>query len=460
MKKFYIIAVFSIALTIALSDALPAASAMTDLDITARAALLAEANSGKILYEKNIDIKTAPGGITKVMTLLLAAEAVENGRIMLNEPVAASESALNGVKENELKQALRPGEVMPFKDLLHCAFLAASDGACNIIAERLSGSIESFTEEMNRKAALLGCGGTHFTNAFGSADDGGYTTARDQYLILSEARRHRLFSEIAGTLAYRTESTNLSTGRSLYNHNIMLRNNNSCYYRYCLGGMTDASPENGYSIASYAKNDDMDLIAVVFGAAPAAEAEGAAETQSYSAAKRLFEWGFSSFSWQTVADKTAVAATARVTMAKSADSVGLQPSESIRILTRSDLAPEDVKKEIVIYGQADGKELSAPLSKGDILGEMAVSVDGTPCGKVLLVAARDIRLNSAKYIKKELSNTFSDFWVQFGMFVFLMLIAWYVRLILRDRKARCENQRRLDEVKKKLIEERKRQVIR
>lgn len=458
MKKLYIIVVFLAALTIALSDALPAASALTAPDITAQAALLAEANSGKILYEKNVDIKTAPGGITKIMTLLLAAEAVENGRITLDDRVTASESALKGVKGNALKQPLLPGEVMRYKDLLYCVCLAASDAACNIIAERLSGSVENFTAEMNQKAALLGCGGTHFADACGSSDDGGYTTARDQYLILSEARRCRLFLEVADTLSYRTESTNLSTGRSIYNFNIMLRNNNNCYCRYCLGGMTDASPQNGSSIASYAKKKDMELIAVVFGAGTAKGAEGTAKVQSYWAAKQLFEWGFSNFSWQTVVDKTTIEATARVTMAKSMDSVGVQPLESIRIMTRSDLTPEDVKKEIIIYGLADGKELTAPFRKGDTLGEMTVSIDGMPYGKVLLVAAQDIRLNSAEYIKKQLGRTFSDFWVQFGIFVLFACIAWYIRMILQDKRSRCENQRKIDDIKRKLIEERKSRV--
>ena len=105
---------------------------------------------------------------------------------------------------------IQPGETMTLGDLMYCAMLGSANEACNIIAVHISGSLSAFVEDMNERAAELGCTGTHFTNTHGLPDADHYTTARDFTLITREAMSHDLFFEISGTVSYTVPATNMS----------------------------------------------------------------------------------------------------------------------------------------------------------------------------------------------------------------------------------------------------------
>ena len=345
---------------------------------------------------------------------------------------------------------------MRLRDLLYYACIASSGEACRIISEHVSDSAGAFTALMNAEAASLGCDNSHFTNADGTADPDQYTTAWDQYLILREAVKHTLFLEIAGTLKYKTVSSSVYPGRIIDNTNRMLYGNSAVFNKYCVAGKADASSDNKSSFISCAKSGNRTLICVIFYAA-GADAEGKpAEGRSYYEAKSLIEWGFTSFAWYTVLNKDDVVARENVKLASGTDSVELQPQETITILTRADLAPGDIKREVILYGKDAGKTVTAPVKAGDILGQITVTIDGVVRGRTNLVAARDIRLNTVEFLKLRVTSTLSDFWVQCGVGVLVLLIIGYIVLISINGKARRKKRREIEAIKKSLIDDRRR----
>lgn len=458
MRKFNIFTVFLITVVIAATLALPTVMALPDPEFASEAVLLVETKSGKILYEKNKDMHVAPGSITNVMTLLLAAEAVEDGQVDLDDDITASETFLDGIGTDDETQKIKPGEILRFEDLLFCAYLASANDACNILAEAIDGSISSFVNRMNEKAKTLGCEDTLFINTGGFNDPGQYTSSWDQYLIFKEAIAHPLFLRIARTVSCTINATDYSPKRSFINSNGMLQSKSAYFYKYCIAGQTGSPSENNNSLVAYSKNSSLSLISIIFGA-KSVEEDGYINDQSFVEAIRLFEWGFTSFVWQDIIKKNEVAVTEKIALAKGTDVIELKPFETLTILARSDLKANDIVKDVVIFEQANGKGLFAPVKEGDILGEITVYVSGELNGKVNLVAADTVELDTTQFIKVQISKTLSELWVQVIIYLLIVLIGIYIWLVIRDRRVRREKKRKLDEIKKKIIEERQRPRI-
>ena len=193
MKKFNIFIVFLAVVTSVAVSVTPAARALDDPEIQAGSALMVEINTGKILYQKNKDDRAAPGGTAKVMTLLLAVEAIEDGRASLLDTVTPSETFLDGIGEDDDVLGIKSGETMKLQDLLYGAYIASGNDACNIVAEHLAGDIETFVRWMNSKARQLGCSETKFSDPSGLDALEQYTTPWDQYLIFNDARQASAF---------------------------------------------------------------------------------------------------------------------------------------------------------------------------------------------------------------------------------------------------------------------------
>lgn len=450
MRKLYIFAALMTALTILFPLLMPPAAALDVPDVPAEAGLLIEAGTGLILYEKDMNKKVAPGGIVKVMTLLIAIRAVENETADLEDSVTATASALNTTGSEGGVLNIGEGETMSLKDLMHFAYIASDANACNIIAEHIAGSPGAFAMMMNDEARRLGCSDTRFTNADGAPDSEQYTTAWDQCLIMREAVQHILFTQIAGTLTYRAPA------RVVENSNLMLYGSGSFFNKYCVAGKTDdmAAPGDKSSFIACAKNGSMTLICVVFGTDETSSGGETAAERSYLETKQLFDWGFSSFAWYTVLDQADIVAQDSVELARETDTVELRPQETITVLARADVTAEDIRREIVLFGQAEGKTLTAPVAEGTILGEIRIYIDGHFRGQSKLVAAYDIGLDRAAFLKTRVSETLDNFWVQAGAAFLVLLLAGYIVLIIRDIKKRRNKKRKLEETKKKLIEER------
>jgi len=318
-------------------------SAASDPDIQANAVLLMENISGTELYAKNADARIYPASTTKIMTALLVMEAIENGTIAENDSVILSENIYEGCDGGSTAD-LQVGEILSVGDLLRCALIASANEASNALAEYLNGSASSFVSKMNEKAAALGCKDTHFNNCHGMPDENHYTTARDLFYIFREAYSHDLFKTIIKTVSYTVPATEQSESRTLSSTNRLINGDSADYNKYCLGGKTGYTDAAGYCLVSQANDGVMDLTAVVMGCSSVTLENGNTEVQSFSETNRLYDWGFSSFSYRTVLSTGDLIGEVPVAMGDGADSVILRPENSVTFFLDNDMDISSLKK--------------------------------------------------------------------------------------------------------------------
>ncbi len=251
----------------------------SDLSLEAGAAVLMEAETGKILYSKNPTEKMYPASITKVLTTLIA---LEKGN--LQDTITFSAETLNAVEQGSSRVGVEAGETCTLEDALHCVMLASGNDTAAGVAEHIAGSVSAFVDMMNEKAAELGCTNTHFTNPHGLPDENHYTTAQDMALIVQAAVKNPHFADIAGDLSYNMPATNKCEAREIWQHHKMMYPSGQYYYEGILWGKTGYTSVALNTLVTAAKKNDITLLTVVL------KCPGAAYTYTNSAA--LFDYGF------------------------------------------------------------------------------------------------------------------------------------------------------------------------
>ena len=211
----------------------PQALALEDPDIRAKAAILVDADSGTVLYDKNIHQELPMASITKVMSALLVLEAVDRGQLRMDQGITATESAMKGMVEDGSTADIKVGETLTVEQLLYCMLVISANETCNILGEAVAGSVDAFVEQMNQRAQELGCQNTHFANTTGLTQSGHYSSAWDIYLITREAMKHDDFMTIVNTKAYTVPATNMTdTERELHSTNALISNWRMTGYLY------------------------------------------------------------------------------------------------------------------------------------------------------------------------------------------------------------------------------------
>ena len=227
--------------------------------VTAKSAILMDANSGEILYSKNINTKRYPASITKIMTTLVAIENCKS----LYETVTYSEHAINSIEPGSSQIYILPGEKLTLEESLYAIMLESANEACNGVAEHIGGSIEGFVDMMNAKAKEIGCTNTHFMNPNGLHNDDHYVTAHDMALITKTALSNPTFRKIASTISYTIPSTNKQKQqRPLWNHHKMVKKT-MFNFDGVEGGKTGFTVMARNTLVTWAKRDGLELICVV-----------------------------------------------------------------------------------------------------------------------------------------------------------------------------------------------------
>ena len=217
-------------------------------------AILIEATTGKILFEKDKDKKMAPASMTKIMTMLLTMEALESGKISLDEDVLISE---NAQKMGGTQIYVEAGSNVKVEDLIKGIGIASANDAAVALAEKLGGAVENFIKMMNEKAKELGCKNTNFVNVHGLDDDNHLTTARDMSIMARELLKHE---EILNYTSIYEEFLNKPDGTRTWmvNTNKLIK-----YYNGLDGLKTGFTKKAGYCLTATAKRNGMRLISVV-----------------------------------------------------------------------------------------------------------------------------------------------------------------------------------------------------
>ncbi|MCI2057684.1 MAG: D-alanyl-D-alanine carboxypeptidase [Oscillibacter sp.] len=398
-----------------------AAKQIPDPAVDARAALLVDEKTGAVLYAKNEHEELYPASLTKIMTCLLVLRAVAEGKLSLDQQITAPAEAFRNLDKDGSTANIKVGETLSVENLLYCLMVVSANEAANILAVTVGGDVDTFVDSMNAEAEKLGCKNTHFANAIGLQDSRHYTSAWDLYLITKEAMTHKAFMTICDTADIVIPATNLSAERHLYTTNYLLSNWRAHGYKYANahGVKTGSTSDAGHCLVSTASKNGKAFISVVLGAQRIVGSNGVANVKSFSETSRLFEWGFSNFSYQTVLTANDMLASMPVTLSKKADSVALHPTEDVEILMPSALQPEDLARTI----RFEKKSAEAPVKKGEKLAEVTLSYDGTVYATVPLVSVAEVLPSRSLLILHQVRIFFEKPLVRVLGVVLLLLIA-------------------------------------
>ena len=446
MKKFRFLP-FLLALSLLCLAAFGSAYAVETPTVAAKAAILAERNTGDVLFEYNADAQLPIASTTKIMTAMLAIEACERGDISLDDMVTVSATSQFDLVEDGSSQGIVPGEVISVKDLLYCALVASANEACNILAEHVSGDVSTFLTLMNTRALELGCSNTHFSNTHGLPDDTHYSSARDLYLIARHAMTLETFASICRTPSYTVPATNITGSRSFNSTNKLLTDESGLYgYEYANGIKTGSTSAAGLCLVSSATKDDVDLICVVLGAEAALQEDGSYLSENFTESRKLFQWGFDNFSWQEILTTSDLVTEVPVYLGSGADTVVLRPAESVSAYLPNDFDASLLQQKVTLYND-DGSEnfsVTAPVAAGDELGEMTLEYGDYSSGPIKLVANRGIELSKLRYMSVQIKQTLGKPVVKLIIVLIALLVVAYIVFVIlynRRRKQRREAMR-------------------
>ncbi|PKM47530.1 MAG: D-alanyl-D-alanine carboxypeptidase [Firmicutes bacterium HGW-Firmicutes-8] len=339
------------------------AGAQPVIQTTAESAVLMDAATGKILFSKNPDKELPPASVTKVMTLLVALEAVDKGKAKLTDKVETSENASN---MGGSQIYLEPGEGMPLKTLLISIAVGSANDACVAVAEYIAGSHEAYVKMMNDKAAELGLKHTKFINAYGLPAKGHYTSAGDLAVMMREAVKYPLFNEMTKIKRY-----------DLRNGKFILNNTNKLlwWYRGAEGGKTGWTNEAMYCLASTAKRDNLKLIAVVM-ATPEPRSH-------FRESMKLYNYGFAQYEAVPIAGSGQSMGKVRVGQG-TVDWIDLAAKHNISAVVKKG------QKDTVTHQISIEPIIKAPVAKGQVLGAVTVYENKKEVLKVDLVSTKEI----------------------------------------------------------------------
>ena len=407
-----------------------------DWEVAAKAALLIDPDTEEILYARNIHERLYPASLTKVMTALLVLEAVDSGRIAMDTVLTASQTAIDNLPPDGSNAGIKVGEEMTVEQLLYCILVVSANEACDILAEGVSGSIDAFVDAMNAKAQAIGCEDTHFANTSGLQDGNHYTTAWDLYRITREAMKHEMFMPLCNTKVIEIPATNLSGPRTYYTTNYLLSPMRATGYVYqgAEGIKTGSTSDAGYCLISTATRSGRSLLSVVLGAEAVTLENGDRQVQSFSETIKLFDWGFDEFSRQVILGTDELIDEVPVALSQEQNAVKVHPAQEIERLIPNDKdIAADIQREVTLVEGVD-----APVTKGQVLGEITLRCGDTVYGTVDLLADEDVSASRLLVFRRDLVLFFQRTSVRIAIGAVLALIVLIIilRLTVFNRRRR------------------------
>lgn len=349
-------------------------------------AILVEMSTGKVLYEKDADTKKAPASMTKIMSMILIMDAIDNGKLKLDDNVLISENASS---MGGSQVYLNTGETYKVKELLKSIAIASANDAVVAMAEKVWGTEEKFVSMMNEKCMELGCTNTNFVNPHGLDDENHYSSARDMALMgLYLVKNHPEvleYTSIYEDYLQRPDGSNTW----LVNTNKLVR-----FYKDVDGLKTGFTGEAGYCLTSTAKKNNMRLVSVVMGV-------DTSDNRTSDTVK-LLNYGFNSYKLRTIYKKDKVIDEVRVEKGKK---------ESVKIILMNDATElmnvNDKDKNYTLNVKLD--KLVAPIKKGNKVGivEIVDNEGNIICNVGITLKEDVLKANLWDYFKKNFNTTLS-----------------------------------------------------
>ncbi|MEH7822444.1 D-alanyl-D-alanine carboxypeptidase family protein [Bacillus altitudinis] len=331
----------------------PGEKQTSELAHEAKSAILMERDTGKVLYNKNSDEKLAPASMTKIMTMLLIMEAIDQGKLKMTDKVRTSDHAAS---MGGSQIFLEPGEEMTVKDMLKGIAIASGNDASVAMAEHIAGSEEQFVEQMNKKAKELGLTSTVFQNPTGLPEKDHYSTAHDMAKMAKELLKYEEITKFTGVYEdYLRQNTDKKFW--LVNTNRLIK-----FYPGVDGVKTGFTGEAKYCLTASAKKGNMRVIAVVFGASTPKDRN--------AQVVKMLDYAFSQYTTHPLYKRGQDVAEIKVSKGKK-KKIQLVTSEPISLLTKKGENVDQIKKEIKLT-----QDVTAPFSKGTKLGTIILKKDG------------------------------------------------------------------------------------
>ena len=337
------------------------------VELTAASAMLLEAETGTVIFEKNADEQRPVASVTKLMTLLLCMEELEAGRLSLEDKVTVSQNAAGQIGSQALLDA---GAAYPLKDLLHATIIASANDAAVALAEHMAGTEADFAVLMNQRAQELGMTNTCYVNATGLPVDGQHTTARDVALLACEICRHPMYFDHA---AVWMDTLTHPSGRTtdLTNTNRLIR-----FYEGCDGLKTGSADDSRYCLAATAQKDEMRLIAIVLGV-PNSQTR-------FDEARAMLDYGFAGYRRIHLLNKGDLLGKYAPVHLGMAEQVEAAVGSGVSMLLKA-----GQEKQLALEVELP-QQVEAPVSEGQTIGMVRVLLNGQVIAKVPAVAAQSV----------------------------------------------------------------------
>ncbi len=380
-----------------------------------------------VLYELNPDERIYPASTVKLMTGILAMEALGGTP---DKSITVTAEMLNKVVGNNM--GLKVGEVVTAKDMLYGLLLNGANDAAQVLAVTVSGSVEDFVDAMNDKAQYLGAYNTFYTNPTGMHSDAMITTVADTALIAKYAYSLPGFTEITSLSKYVMEATNKSDYRNLYNRNGQISRFYEPSYLYSgsLGLNAGYTKQSGYCLVSVAQRDELTYLCVIMNAGSTDDA-----IYSYENGKRLLDFAFASYGYVEVLSQKQRICELPVSLSSTVDYVTLTPAKSIIRYLPIDYDPDQLQIAYSTYAEV----LEAPVQESAVYGTVAVYYEGEIVGTADLIATASVTRSEFLHLLKQIKDFTSG---RFFRAVIVFIILFTVVYILFEAHRREMQMRR------------------
>lgn len=350
--------------------------------VTAKSCVLMDLNSGDILLAKNENEKLPPASITKIMTLILCFEAIDNGTLTLDEKVTAS---TNASKKGGSQIWLKENESMTVHELLKATIIASANDACTALGEKIAGDEEAFVAMMNDRAKELGLKNTNFENCSGLDDtaENHYSSALDIAIMSRELMKHEKIKEYTTIWM-----DSLRDGKTqLVNTNKLIR-----FYKGATGLKTGTTSKAGHCISATAERDGVKLCAVVLGSDSG--------DHRFEDAKKLLNYGFANYSVFTPEFDTSLITNVSVLYGKKNEIVPTVIPAKSSLLPKGSETSVTQRVDLCI-------DVEAPVEKGQVLGYVYYEIDGKEIAKSAIICEEGVERKNFTYILRSLWSCFA-----------------------------------------------------
>lgn len=345
-------------------------------------ALVYNVENEKTVYKYKAEDKIFPTSTVKIMTGILAVEALGD---RLEEKITVTNEMISRVSGNNIK--LEAGDVVTVKDMIWTLLVNGANDSAYVLAYTVSGSVEKFVTRMNTRAKELGAIHTNYVNPTGMHDENMYTTVEDTAIIARHAYTLPLFMECSSSMKYSMESFN----HTVHNRNCLL----TVYYdknyfdSQARGMNAGSTPQGGHSVVTTATNGELSYIIIVMGGQTV---EGT--IYSYTTASQLIDWAFASFNYIEVLSPNQIICDIPVTLSSVTDMVNLVAEDTLNIYLPADVDPETaIELSYVTYTE----ELQAPVTKGQVCGSVTAIYNGEILGTSDMITTADVARSELLY---------------------------------------------------------------